>query len=408
MSLRLSLQIDPVLPQVLYEQVLQKMLSQLGTLLENPSDNETNVGQEAVGHYLDTLLAWGPTRTLKEYVRLYKYSREQHPTDKAIQRKLRLVEVSLQRRYLQTAAEYLNFPVDGKKIEGESSSALRFDVHRDDSRDSLFAVENILKVVAPRAPIVSIPEDFAEDSEKPTNVELNDLVSLKSMARLRMMQNRYDLALKCYLTIGLYHSTNLIEELETKAVDFVNYPTSESTPACSETSEYEFVLGMIENHHLHQLLVDEGFMTTESNSTLPLFALLKLVGLDLIGQFLINHCVSPEFALFVDGESKESTQREVLPMDLVARQLDRSPALLHWYLHLVFREKPELYVKFPSNYIPPKAVTDLHRRHFELFVEFAGGNKKSVKSFSAADTYEAEARTTPLLSFLKVRSVTFC
>ena len=384
------------------------MLLESESLLQNSSDTETNLGREAANHFLDSLLAWGPTNTLKEYIRLYKYTRKHHPNNKTIQRKLRVVEVSLQHRYLQTAAEYLSFPMDGKKIEDDSLAAPRYEADKDDSKDSLFSVSNILKFLAPRVPIVALPEDYQNHPNSDTeamqsNLALNDLVSLKSMARVRMMQNRYDLALKCFLVIGLNHSTKSIEEFEALAIDIVNGTRSSSNATFSETlTGYEFVLGMIEYHHLHQLLLEKSFLSKESKDSLPLFALLKLVGLDLMGQFLIEHCVSPEFSLFAEDENKESMQREVLPMDLVATHLEQSPALLHWYLHLVFTRKPELYVKFPNNYVPPKAVTELHRRHFELFVEFAGDTKDSAKSFSRIETYKAESKTTPLLTFLKV------
>ena len=119
----------------------------------------------------------------------------------------------------------------------------------------------------------------------------------------------------------------------------------------------------------------------------------------------MEHCVSPEVHLGTSSDSvrKDMIQKDTLPMDLVARQLERSPPLLFWYLNLVFSEKPELYVTFPNNYIPPKAVTELHRRHLDLHVKFAGGYKFSDRVLMGVQKYEVTNFSTPLLSFLKVR-----
>jgi hypothetical protein len=221
--------------------------------------------------------------------------------------------------------------------------------------------------------------------------------------------------LKCFLAIGACHSPWSTDELEKLAVDVVNGvadPDTLSKPILVGSSSYEYVLGIIDFHHLHQLLLDKDFIQSsadskeEKKSFIPLLALLRLVGLQSMGGFLMEHCVSAEFSSFEPStnhdESKEAVRRETLPIDRVAEQLEFSPALLHWYLHLVFRNKPELYVKFPNNAIPPKTVTELHRKHFKLYVEFAGDAKDSAKSLSGTEKYKIEAKTTPLLSFLKV------
>jgi hypothetical protein len=380
----------------------------------NSSETGTEFSNEAVGHFLESLLAWGPTSTLKEYIKLYRFSRENCSSDKSIQRDLRTAEIALQRRFLQTCAGYLSFPINEQKDELLTATPPRYEANKDDSKDSLFLVSIMLRIVAPRAPLVAVPGEL-EDADTgaagvANEITTNSLLSLESMARLRMMQNRHDLALKCFLTIGLYHSTQSIEKIELFAIDVVNgvsVANSVSAPVIAGTSsKYDYVLGLIEHHHLHRLLLDEKLT---GNASAPLIALIRLVGLDLMGRFLIEHCVSPEVSsleasseLSKENESKDLIQKETLPMDLVAKQLDSSPALLHWYLHLVFTKKPELYVRFPNNCIPPKAVTDLHRKHLELFVEFAGDNKDSAKAFFGIEPYKAEARTTPLLSFLKV------
>jgi hypothetical protein len=404
-----------VLPQKLYQSILKKMLLETEALVQaaNSSETGTEFSNEAVGHFLESLLAWGPTSTLKEYIKLYRFSREKRTSDKSVQRDLRTAEIALQRRFLQTCAGYLSFPINEQKDELLTATP-RYEANKDDSKDSLFLVSNMLRIVAPRAPLVAVPgelEDADTGADGVANeITTNSLLSLESMARLRMMQNRHDLALKCFLTIGLYHSTQSIKKIELFAIDVVNgvsVVNSVSAPVIAGTSsKYDYVLGLIEHHHLHRLLLDEKLT---GNGSAPLLALIRLVGLDLMGRFLIEHCVSPELSpleassgVSSEDESKDLVQKETLPMDLVAKQLDRSPALLHWYLHLVFTKKPELYVRFPNNYIPAKAVTELHRKHLELFVEFAGDSKDSAKAFFGIEPYKAEAQTTPLLSFLKV------
>jgi hypothetical protein len=389
------------------------------------SGRSVRLDQEAGIHFLESLLAWGPTKTLKEYIKLYKRSREHRKGDgdgskSIVDGFLKTVEVALQRRYLQTAAGYLNFPVP---LEEQSRAlevgAPRYEAHKDDSQDALYRIDRILKWVAPRAPLVALPEEILETEETAeTNASAlppNNQTCLESMARLRMMQNRYDLALKCFLAIGACHSPRSTGELEKVAVDVVNGvadPNTFSKPILVGSSSYEYVLGIIEFHHLHQLLLDKDFIQStadskkEKKSFIPLLALLRLVGLQSMGEFLMEHCVSADFSSFERStkhdESKEAVRRETLPIDRVAEQLEFSPALLHWYLHLVFSNKPELYVKFPNNAIPPKTVTELHRMHFKLYVEFAGDVKDSAKSLLGTEKYKLEAKTTPLLSFLKV------
>jgi hypothetical protein len=381
---------------------------------------------EAASHFLESLVAWGPTKTLKEYIKLYKYSRERRRRkggDKSSSianknnNELKTVEIALQRRYLQTAAGYLHFPVTAQMEKALQAAAPRYEAHKDDSQDSLYRIDKMIQLVSPRAPLVALPEeDFKDTTESSYSLLApNNRICLEAMAGLRMMQNRYDLTLKCFLSIGACHSPQSMDELEASAVDIVNGvsdPKTVSRQILIGSSSYEFVLGIIEFNHLHQLLLDKNFiLSTDSKLFMPLFALLRLIGLPLMGQFLMDHCVSPEFSSSEttwsergsNDESKDPVRRETLPIDRVAEQLEHSPALLHWYLHLVFTKKSELYVKFPNNSVPPKSITDLHRKHFKLYVDFAGDDKDSAKSLSGTETYKVDAKTTPLLSFLKVR-----
>ena len=221
------------------------------------------------------------------------------------------------------------------------------------------------------------------------------------------MQLRYDLSLKAFLTIGLLHSPLSVQQIESDAISSGDAGKDIVEPILFGSTSYAFVLGLIENHHLHQLLLDENFVSgvgSDGSTQTPLFALIRTIGLPLMGKFLMEHCVSPEFSSSSSSADQEPVRKETLPLDEVARQLEPSPALLYWYLQLVFTKKPELYVKFPNNAIPPKAVTELHRKHFKLHVKFAGDARDSAKSLAGTEVYKVEAKTTPLLSFLKVRA----
>jgi len=59
-------------------------------------------------------------------------------------------------------------------------------------------------------------------------------------------------------------------------------------------------------------------------------------------------------------------------------------------------------VKFPNTAYPPRAITDLHKKHFNLYVEYAGPDRDSVLALSGTESYKMDTVTTPLLTFLKV------
>ena len=410
---------DPILPPKLYSRVLEAMLKEAELLNSSESDPSTaeaatpaNIVLEAQDRFLSTLIAWGPTKILKEYIRLFKGIRERHEeVSTQNEDDLRNCEILLQRRYLQTAAGYLSFPVSaatGPDTE-PGRSLQRFETNRDDSRDSLFDPSALLERIAPSV--------ASSSGETEARVDLSSIPSasrmrLDAIARLKMMNGRYDLALQCFLAIGDLHSSLSLEVLESAAIEEVNNPSSNSNnhkPVLIEDASYEFVLGLIDFQTLHRFLLNKEFVRTgDSNFSPPLFALMRLVGLDLAGDFLINHCVAPEVesvseAAMAEDGFDDRIRKATLPIDKVAEQLGQSPKILHWYLHRVFTQKPDLYVKFPNTANPPKAVTDLHRRHFDLYVEF--GERDTAKSLAGKEAHKIEAVTTPLLSFLEVRTL---
>ena len=387
---------------------------------DNPSSIEIHT--QASKHFLESLVAWGPTKVLKEYISFYKYNRERRNEEKDLDDGIRSTEISLQRRYLQTAAGYLIFPV--RDIEEELKvSAPRYEVHNVDTEDSLFDIAKAVAVIAPRVPIVASSDDFgesgAQEGEASYAFAPNNHTCLEAMARLRMMQGEFDSALKCFLAIGALHASDSIESFENSAVQFINGTelTIESPSASIGDHSYEFVMSLIERQELNQFLFEKDFLVSKASKLfMPIFALIRLVGLQRVGNFLMEHCVAAGFSYntsfsemnafsfpdedFMD-EPKGILRRGSLPIDKVAEQLENSPAILHWYLHLVFTKRPDFYVNFPTSTTPSKAVTSLHRKHFQLYVDFAGDMRDSSNVLSGIEVYKVESKTTPLLTFLK-------
>eukprot|EP00934_Nitzschia_sp_Nitz4_P003674 Nitzschia sp. Nitz4//scaffold11_size288233//2865//7314//NITZ4_000723-RA/size288233-processed-gene-0.132-mRNA-1//1//CDS//3329533921//3664//frame0 len=393
---------DPILPASLYENVLRGMLDELGKFQSDSTEGEKviedtmgklELQQEAAGHFLESILGWGPTKGLKEFIKLYQYSRRRG--DKSVSELLRRLELLLRRRYLQTSACYLQFPV-AEEHSLLASNAPQYNALKDDSQDALFEVSKFLQFVS--GPLTQ---------EAGTLSKTEQHIYLEAFARLKVMQGQYEVALQAYLYMGVSFSPLPLEELESWAIDTVQ-AGEETLPRRSiqiNGTQYDFVLGLVENQHLHRLLLDSGFLARSTPElralqVSPLFALLQLVGLDRVGDFLVEHCVSTErsdqFGSQLDRESSET-----IPIDLVAKQLKSSPPLMYWYLNLLFMRRQELYVKFPRNSIPPASVTELHRQHFQLLIDFAGDYKDSVKALAGTETYKIESKATPLLSFLK-------
>lgn len=358
---------------------------------------------EAEGHFLNTLVAWGTTSVLKEYIKLYQSHSAQNSRVAAT---LRTLDECFVRRCEQSSANYLQLPAEPNPPTDESVGA-RADVRgvTDDKVDSLYDINKMLEVVRKRVPVF-----FGENPA----TRYDGRAELDALARLNMMKGNYDDALRCFLMIGILHPIKTFEELEVEAV----FRTQQNTKGngLNQTlheGSYALVLSIVSNHHQHGCLLDGEFLP-ETNNSPPLFALLRLVGLDLLEDFLIDHCVAPQpshslkklpakarsSAKYRDKVSAE--RRGTLPLDLVASQLESSPSVLLWYLHLVFTRKPEVYVKFPNTANPPDVITRLHRKQIELYIKYAGNFRNSRFALAGTEAYRAAEKSTPLLSFLKV------
>jgi len=414
---------DPILPSKMFARILERMLVEvehLSRVSKKENAAPIDLYTEASNHFLESLLAWGSTKVLKDFISFYKYNKKRRE-EQNLNKDIRATEISLQRRYLQTAASYLIFPV--RDVEEELKvSAPRYGVLNVDTEDSLFDISSVVALIAPRVPLVALPDDFGDngtnEAQRSYASSPNNQTCLEAMARLRMMQGDHDQALKCFLAIGACHAKDSLKSFEKTAIGVVNgtNTTNENSPSRIGNHSYDFVMSLIESHILNQFLFEKDFLlSTDAKLFMPMFALIRLVGLRRVGAFLMEHCVAASFNYNTTLEElndsgnanklienpKEILRRGSLPIDKVAEQLENSPAILHWYLHLVFTRRPELYVSFPTNYIPSKIITDLHRKHFQLFIDFAGETRDSGKVLAGIEDYKVESKTTPLLTFLK-------
>jgi hypothetical protein len=391
--------------------VLGKMLQQVEELQRSSkSDTVDRLSVEAEGHFLNTLIAWGSTDTIKEHIQLYEYQSER---DESFLSTLQVVQESLRHRSDQTAAGYLRFPSRSDQPNAPPSLSEEAD---EEPRSSLYDMNALLPVIAGRVNAIqtwsSPPPSEPTSSVSPEH--MNSRVALDALAKLNMMTGQFDDALRCFLMIGALHSSRSLGEVEDAAIALVNSGEFEESNNRAKVP-YAFILAFIEHHHLHQYILSATFLSEDATSS-PLFALVRLLGLELMGDFLIQHCVSPQQFSTGSGSNtpvqpkqKPSTsdktdgeRRGTLPLDLVVSQLEVSPKLLHWYLHLVFVRKPEIYVNFPNTANPPAVITNLHRKHLELYIKYAGTKRDSARALDGVEAYRVGERTTPLLSFLKV------
>lgn len=354
---------------------------------------------EAEQQFLLSLFSWGAIHVLNEFVHLF----EMHlVTSSFIQDMFQGMLTSQKRRRQQTAANYLNFsgPIE---VSTESLSVQMNNPF--ESRDSLYNIDYITTTVEER---VSLKGEDPSGSETPVNTRF----ALEAIAVLNMMKGNFKAMLTYYMALGVFHSTLTLEALEDMPLQSPSPTQNRNSTVDGHQERYSFVISLIEKHHLHQFILDESFLPAGLLDKSPLEALVLLVGLECLGNFLCKHCASPQrnpssSAAKSTGKAGKVEEQRIgtLPIDLVARQLERRPKLLHWYLHLIFEKRPELYVRFPTTSVPPSVVTDLHRQHLDLHIKYAGTNRDSSKVFDGIEPYKTVGVTTPLLSFLKVSTI---
>ncbi|GKY90900.1 hypothetical protein MPSEU_000062800 [Mayamaea pseudoterrestris] len=380
---------DPVLPKEVYGSILQKMLLQVEQM------EQGRLAEEAAGHFLDTLIAWGSISVLKRFIKLFQY---ECMTDSRIAAPLRAMEDSLLRRQTQSAACYLQIQCPSAS-ELEQGGEVRENLVLNDTIDALYDIDSMTTFVISR-----VGEDKSPERPALSN-DSDGKVSMEALVRLKMMNGSFDDALRYYLMIGSHYSTASLDDMEEEALISVNLVSWADRRPSTNRASYTHVLSIIESLHLHQCLLDLQFIAIGGMP--PLFALLQLVGLDSWGDFLIENCVSPQYSAIRTAstskiESSGSERRGTLPLDFVSKQLESRPVLLHWYLHTVFTRKPEVYVRFPTTATPPEEIIRLHRKHIELYIRFAGLNRNSSSIFTSVEAFRVPDTSTPLLNFLKV------
>jgi hypothetical protein len=353
---------------------------------------------EAEHQFLLSLLSWGSINVLNEFVRL---SETQPPAIFFIRDIVQELLTSQKRRREQTAANYLNFSGSDAVATDNLSVLVNSPA---DYHDSLYDLDHIATVIGERVSLKSA-------GQKETETPLNRKFALDAIALLSMMKEDFKGMLAYYMALGIFHNTMPLESLEDKALISITQTQGRKTTPDDHHGRYSFVIFLIEKHHLHQFILDENFLPSELETS-PIEALVMLVGLDCLGNFLCKHCAAPQknqsssTEKIIGSVGPNQEQRlGTLPIDAVARQLERKPKLLHWYLHMIFKKRPELYVRFPTTSVPPPIVTDLHRKHLDLHIQYAGTNRDSSKVFDGVELYKTVGIATPFLSFLKVSTI---
>lgn len=353
---------------------------------------------EAEQHFLLSLLSWGTIHVLNELIQLFEV---QSTTNSFFQDIFQGMVTSQKRRREQTAANYLDFNSSAIRPSDNSPAQVN---NPYELQDSLYDLNHIIAMVEKR---VSLKGESPANSETPLNTKF----ALDAIAVLSMMRGDFKAMLAYYMALGTFHNALTLDSLEEMALNSILVMHDRNATFGGNKERYSFVISLIEKHHLHQFILDECFLPADLNKS-PLEALVMLVGVECLGDFLCKHCTAPQ-----NIQSSSTAKRKgkagaigeqrigTLPIDLVARQLERRPKLLHWYLHLIFEKRPELYVKFPTTSVPPSIITDLHRRHLELHILYAGTSRDSSKVFDGIEPYKTVEMRTPFLSFLKVSTI---
>lgn len=392
---------DPKLPPPLYEMILSHMFNEIHTMLGTNEQSHfmKYVKCNAISFFLETLRAWGALSSLKERFRLHRLAAEEllrmdscdlDDECTMVQTRLQTIaEESITRRLNQSASSYLTLTSD------ESSYTFNLsDLPPGRTFDSLYNIQNLISTFTPTFQTYELKNEEA-------NQILIDAVSLETLAELHFVKGDYEESLKHYLILGVQHPITSLLDLKNEAIECVLEGNAQSSDGIRHAKN-RHILALIESHYLHCLLLDESFLCFQDIviTKSPLVALISLLGLQVSGHFLVQVAALPEGkkSSTLNGRRKPRT---TLPIDTIATQLKPYPELLHWFLHKVFCERPEIYVKFPTTAVPPSAITDLHRTHFQLHVFFAKRENNISRSLSEIPSYGEATKETPLLTFLK-------
>ncbi len=381
---------DPKLPKGTYEFALLSMLKELEAFfLSNQGEKESNplVMQHGLDVYLKTIRAWGPISSIRDRLKLHRVTIND-AEDEAIEqaRLFEEAQKAFTSRMNQSAEKYLNFDFT-PSLHQEDDNINSANLPSGITYDSLFDLESMLEIF--------------EDKMKGTPGSALSSTIFQTVAELYFMKGMYKECLYNYLSLA-DDIENPISVVEEEAMLLLSNPYSDFE-AKPSNERFLHILTLIETHDLHRSLLKKrpSVRNDGSKSLPPLVALFSLVGLEAATNFIIYHCTLPR-------STKPSTpnlineNRSDLPINQVAAQLNAYPKILFWFLQRIFSEKPEVYVQFPNTAVPPSAVTDLHRTHFFLHIDYADRTYDETKKLTVIPTFEELNQESPMMKFLKV------
>ena len=131
---------------------------------------------------------------------------------------------------------------------------------------------------------------------------------------------------------------------EDEAIASLNNSTENIPGKVTNDRYYGHILNMIETHDIYRTLLKKSSVgRNDTKKVLQLIiSLINLVGLEISGNFIIQHCTLPMSKPSSSNSANEN--RSDLPINHVAAQLSTHPKLFYWFLQRIFIEKPEIYV----------------------------------------------------------------
>ncbi len=344
----------------------------------------------AVDLLLEALRAWGSISSLRDRLKLHRITISDDADEDEALIQVRLyneADTAFTNRMNQTAEHYLKYSISTVHHQADDlihsanlPSGITF--------DSLFDMDTVSS---------SFQTKFEEINRESQNDRIISVL-LEVLAETNFMKRLYKECLYNYLALATYKYDQL-PSIEDEAMK--SLPTSpERIPVKKSNGRYRHILTMIESYDLHRSLLKKR-ASTSSKTLPPLVCLICLVGLEETGNFIIQHCTLPRSKPSTPSTTSEN--RSDLPITQVAAQLNPYPKLLHWFLQRIFYEKPDIYVQFPNTAVPPSAVTDLHRIHFNLHVDYADRSFDEGKKLTTIPSFEELRFESPMMKFLKVR-----
>jgi hypothetical protein len=355
---------DPKLAQSLYEMALEKLL----IFAEMTEDYETA--------YIRQLRSWGPTAALSSYARMLP---EKDFDDVNYQKTMR----DLHRRYTQSSVNYLADSIVyegmseldaavavgmGSTNDDTSSGSFRRSMELEETHalnenggGSLYKKDALFSILSVRNRVEARVHSSSSRYKR---------VDLFALAELHRMSNDHKNCLKLYLRIGEEFCPRMDDAcLRTVMEEPVKFDAKSGG-----ASSFNFVLAYIDAHNEDSLFE----LATETESSIV--SLIQLVGVRLAGDFLVERCMG------MTGE--RSIQR-------IYEALRERRVILLWFLHLVFLNKTDMYVRPTST--NSNFAFSVHERHLQLLVEFCSTLKRDGRAkWSAGGPFES-----PLMSFLR-------